>query len=136
MKGAFFIALMLALPVVGRAEDAVLADKFEVTAGMSRTSQSLLRGVLVTYKNDPTLNVNYETAQGFASMQNGVGVWMARDDLFKVGLSVNYMMGRQEKSDLNYWYKNYFIASGNQTINNSEEGRRSVYFLTKIPLNP
>ncbi len=43
---------------------------------------------------------------------------------------------RQEKSDLNFWYGNYFLASGNQTINNSEEGRRSVYFLTKIPLNP
>lgn len=43
---------------------------------------------------------------------------------------------RQEKSDLNYWYNNNFIASGIQTINNSEEGRRSVYFLTKIPLNP
>ncbi len=43
---------------------------------------------------------------------------------------------RQEKSDLNYWFSNHFLASGNQTINNSEEGRRSVYFLTKIPLNP
>jgi len=43
---------------------------------------------------------------------------------------------RQEKSDLNYWYGNIFLASGNQSINNSEEGRRSVYFLTKIPLNP
>jgi hypothetical protein len=43
---------------------------------------------------------------------------------------------RQEKSDLHYWYSTNFIASGNQIINNSEEGRRSVYFLTKIPLNP
>jgi len=43
---------------------------------------------------------------------------------------------RQEKLDLNYWYQTNFIASGNQTINNSEEGKRSVYFLTKIPLNP
>jgi hypothetical protein len=43
---------------------------------------------------------------------------------------------RQEKSDLNFWFGNNFLASGNQTINNSEEGRRSVYFLTKIPLNP
>jgi hypothetical protein len=43
---------------------------------------------------------------------------------------------RQEKSDLSYWYGTHFIASGNQTINNSEEGRRTVYFLTKIPLNP
>lgn len=102
MRGAFFVVLMLALPVVGRADDAVPTDKFEVTAGMSRTHQSLLRGVLVTYKNDPTLNVNYETAQGFASMQNGVGVWLARDELFKAGVSVNYMMGRQEKSDSRY----------------------------------
>jgi hypothetical protein len=43
---------------------------------------------------------------------------------------------RQEKSDLSYWYSNNFIASGSQTISNSEDGRRSVYFLTKIPLNP
>jgi len=43
---------------------------------------------------------------------------------------------RQEKLDLNFWYGHYFLASGNQTINNSEEGKRSVYFLTKIPLNP
>jgi outer membrane scaffolding protein for murein synthesis (MipA/OmpV family) len=92
----------MAMPIVGYAGEAVLADKFEVTAGSSRTSQSLLRGVLVTYKSDPTLNVNYETAQGFASMQNGVGVWLVRDELFKAGLSVNYMMGRQEKADPRY----------------------------------
>jgi hypothetical protein len=42
----------------------------------------------------------------------------------------------QEKSDLNFWYGNNFLASGNQIINNLEEGRRAVYFLTKIPLNP
>ena len=52
-----------------------MADKFEVTAGLSRTSQSLMHGVLVTYKNAPTLNVSYETSKGFASMQNGVGLW-------------------------------------------------------------
>ena len=43
---------------------------------------------------------------------------------------------RQEKSDLNYWFGTNFLAVGNQTISNSDEGRRSVYFLTKIPLNP
>jgi hypothetical protein len=43
---------------------------------------------------------------------------------------------RQEKSNLDFWFGNNFLASGNQSINNSEEGRRSVYFLTKIPLNP
>ena len=79
-----------------------LQDKFEVTAGVSRTSQSLMHGVLVTYKNDPTLNVNYETSKGFASMQNGIGVWLVREEQLKAGVSVNYMMGRQEKSDARY----------------------------------
>jgi MipA family protein len=102
MRASLVLACVLVLPIVGHADDAVLADKFEVTAGFSRTSQSLMHGVLVTYQNDPTLNVNYETAQGFASMQNGVGVWLVRDELFKVGLSVNYMMGRQEKADPRY----------------------------------
>jgi hypothetical protein len=74
MRTGLLLACVLALPVLGHADEAVLADKFEVTAGSSRTSQSLLRGVLVTYATDPTLNVNYETTQGFASMQNGVGV--------------------------------------------------------------
>jgi outer membrane scaffolding protein for murein synthesis (MipA/OmpV family) len=82
--------------------EAEIQDKLEVTAGLSRTSQSLVHGVLVTYRNDPTLNVTYETAQGFASMQNGVGVWLVRDALLKAGVSVNYMMGRQEKADPRY----------------------------------
>ena len=82
--------------------DEVLQDKFEVTAGWSRTSQSLMHGVLVTYRNDPTLNVNYETSQGFASMQNGVGAWLVRESQLKAGVSVNYMMGRQEKLDARY----------------------------------
>jgi MipA family protein len=102
MRTGLLLACVLALPVLGHADEAVLADKFEVTAGSSRTSQSLLRGVLVTYATDPTLNVNYETTQGFASMQNGVGVWLMRDALFKAGVSVNYMMGRQEKADPRY----------------------------------
>jgi outer membrane protein len=102
MRGKWLIALLLALPALGFADNTLPTDKLEVTAGMSRTGQSLLRGVVVTFKNDPTLNVNYETAQGFASMQNGVGVWLVREELFKAGLSVNYMMGRQEKADVRY----------------------------------
>ena len=102
MIGKWLIALLLALPALGFADNTLPTDKLEVTAGMSRTGQSLLRWVVVTFKNDPTLNVNYETAQGFASMQNGVGVWLVREELFKAGLSVNYMMGRQEKADVRY----------------------------------
>jgi outer membrane scaffolding protein for murein synthesis (MipA/OmpV family) len=102
MKVNWLIAFLCVAPAIGFADDSVQTDKFEVTAGMTRSSQSLLRGVLVTFKNDPALNVNYETAKGFASMQNGVGVWLVRDELLKAGLSVNYMMGRQEKADIRY----------------------------------
>lgn len=102
MRATALFTCVLLLPILGHADDMDLTDRFEVAVGLSRTSQSLLHGVLVTYKNDPTLNVNYETAQGFASMQNGVGVWLVRDELFKAGLSVNYMMGRQEKADPRY----------------------------------
>ena len=90
-------------PLCGAAaEHAEMPDKFEITAGMSRTNQSLVHGVLVTYKNDPTLNISYETARGFASVQNGVGVWLVRENLLKAGVSVNYMMGRRESADSRY----------------------------------
>jgi outer membrane protein len=102
MRATLLLACVFALPIMGRADYAVLPDKLEVTAGLSRTSQSLVHGVLITFQNEPTLNVNYETAQDFASVQNGVGVWLVRDELFKAGLSVNYMMGRQEKADVRY----------------------------------
>lgn len=40
------------------------------------------------------------------------------------------------KSDINYWYGPYFIADGYQTITNQDEGRRNVFFLNKIQINP
>ncbi len=98
-----FWSLLLLCPLSAyAAEGEGMPDKLEVTAGMSRTSQSLLHGVLVTYKSDPTLNITYETSKGFASVQNGVGVWLVRDEQLKAGVSVNYMMGRQEKADPRY----------------------------------
>lgn len=84
------------------AEEAGVADKFEVTYGINRSNQSLLNGVLVTYKNDPTINVTYETAKGFASVQNGVGLWLVRHEQVKAGYSINYMMGRYASADTRY----------------------------------
>jgi outer membrane scaffolding protein for murein synthesis (MipA/OmpV family) len=84
------------------AQDSSVADKFEVTYGVNRSNQSLLNGVLVTYKNDPTINVNYETARGFASIQNGVGLWLVRNEQVKAGYSLNYMMGRYASADTRY----------------------------------
>ena len=84
------------------AQDPGVADKFEVTYGIDRSNQSLLNGVLVTNKNDPTINITYETAKGFASIQNGVGLWLVRNDQVKVGYSLNYMMGRYATADTRY----------------------------------
>lgn len=84
------------------AQDSAIADKFEVTYGMNRSNQSLLNGVLVTNKNDPTINVTYETAKGFASVQNGVGLWLVRNEQVKAGYSINYMMGRYATADTRY----------------------------------
>lgn len=43
---------------------------------------------------------------------------------------------RKSFSDVTFWYKNYFIAYGAQTVtNNSEERRRSIFFVNKIKLN-
>ena len=99
---ALACAWMSLWPTWSQADETPATDKFEVSVGMSRTSQSLTHGVLVNYRSVPTLNVSYETAQGFASLQNGVGLWLAHDELFKAGVSVNYMMGRQEKADSRY----------------------------------
>jgi len=84
------------------AQDPGVADKFEVTYGINRSNQSLLNGVLVTNKNDPTINITYETAKGFASIQNGVGLWLVRNEQVKAGYSLNYMMGRYATADTRY----------------------------------
>jgi outer membrane scaffolding protein for murein synthesis (MipA/OmpV family) len=94
------LAVLFASP--SWAQDSAIADKFEVTYGINRSNQSLLNGVLVTYKNDPTINVTYETAKGFASVQNGVGLWLVRNEQVKVGYSLNYMMGRYATADTRY----------------------------------
>jgi len=41
---------------------------------------------------------------------------------------------KSSKTQLNYWYGNYFIANGFQTISNDEEGRRSVFYLNKVDI--
>jgi outer membrane scaffolding protein for murein synthesis (MipA/OmpV family) len=98
----FACALAVISATPSWAQDSAIADKFEVTYGMNRSNQSLLNGVLVTNKNDPTINVTYETAKGFASVQNGVGLWLVRNEQVKAGYSINYMMGRYATADTRY----------------------------------
>jgi hypothetical protein len=43
---------------------------------------------------------------------------------------------KSSKVDLNYWYGPYFIAHGTQSINNTEDGKRDVFFINKIQFNP
>ena len=98
----FFASICLLISANSDADVAQQPDKFEATYGFTRTNQSLINGVLINYKNDPTLNVIYENANGFASIQNGVGVWLVREDQVKSGISLNYMMGRKASTDARY----------------------------------
>jgi outer membrane protein len=94
------------------ADGSALPDKFEATYGVTRTNQSLINGVLINYKNDPTLNVVYENATGFASIQNGVGVWLVREEQIKSGVSLNYIMGRKASADARYTGMGHVAGSG------------------------
>jgi hypothetical protein len=41
---------------------------------------------------------------------------------------------KSSKTQLNYWYGNYFLANGFQTITNEDEGKRSVFYLNKVDI--
>jgi len=112
-KQAWFVAsLSVLIATHSVADTSQQPDKFEATYGFTRTNQSLINGVLINYKNDPTLNVLYENATGFASIQNGVGVWLVRQDQVKSGVSLNYMMGRKASADARYTGMGNVAGSG------------------------
>lgn len=101
-KPSIFAWICCAIFSVAHAEEYKDTAKFEATYGLSRTNQSLINGVLINYKTDPTLNLAYENTRWFASIQNGVGAWLVHRDQLKAGASINYMMGRNESSDKRY----------------------------------
>ncbi|RVU26631.1 hypothetical protein EOJ36_01150 [Sandaracinomonas limnophila] len=47
-------------------------------------------------------------------------------------LNENDKVKKTSKTELNYWYGNYFLANGFQNISNEDEGKRSVFYLNKI----
>jgi outer membrane scaffolding protein for murein synthesis (MipA/OmpV family) len=76
--------------------------KFEASYGFTRTNQSLIKGVLIRYQTDPSLNMVYENSRGFASIQNSAGFWLLRNEQLKTGISANYMLGRNSTADSRY----------------------------------
>ncbi len=113
LKQVWLIAAMTVfISANSYADGSPLPDKFEASYGFTRTNQSLINGVLIHYKNDPTLNVVYENATGFASIQNGVGVWLVREAQVKSGVSLNYMMGRKASADVRYTGMGNVAGSG------------------------
>ena len=113
VKQAWFVAAMCVVISANSCADAPPPpDKFEASYGFTRTNQSLINGVLIHTKNDPTLNVAYENATGFASIQNGVGVWLVRETQVKSGVSLNYMMGRKASADARYTGMGNVAGSG------------------------
>ncbi len=101
-KEIIFAFVCCAVISVAHADESKDAAKLEATYGFSRSNQSLINGVLINYKTDPTLNLAYENTRWFASIQNGLGAWLVHHDQLKSGLSINYMMGRNESADKRY----------------------------------
>ena len=75
---------------------------FELTYGLNQSNLSLLRGVVIDTKLEPTLDLKLETEQGFFSLQNGLGWWLNHEPALKSGVSINYMLGRHEGTDRHY----------------------------------
>lgn len=50
------------------------------------------------------------------------------------GMSENDKIKKSSKTQLNYWYGNYFLANGFQVISNDDEGKRSVFYLNKVDI--
>jgi outer membrane scaffolding protein for murein synthesis (MipA/OmpV family) len=74
----------------------------ELTYGLNQSNLSLLRGVVIDTKLEPTLDVKLETDQGFFSLQNGLGWWLHHEPALKSGVSLNYMLGRHQSTDRHY----------------------------------
>ncbi len=75
---------------------------FEITYGLNQSNLSLLRGVVIDTKLEPTLDLKLETEQGFFSLQNGLGWWLNHEPALKSGVSINYMLGRHQDADRHY----------------------------------
>lgn len=74
----------------------------ELTYGINKTNLSLMHGVLINAKLDPTIDFNLERESGFLSIENGLGVWLLKGSGFKSGVSLNYMLGRVQANDVAY----------------------------------
>lgn len=76
--------------------------KLDVSLGAVRGTQSYFKGVLLRSRTDPLVVIDAAKGRWIASTVNGVGYLLADDPSFSVGLSANYMLGRQEANDLRY----------------------------------
>ena len=74
----------------------------EITYGLNQSNLSLLRGVVIDTKLEPTMDFKLETDRAFVSLQNGLGLWLNHTPPFKSGVSINYMLGRHQSTDLHY----------------------------------
>jgi len=74
----------------------------ELSYGLNQSNLSLLRGVVIDAKLEPTVDFKLETKRGFVSLQNGVGLWISHSAALKSGVSLNYMLGRHQSTDVHY----------------------------------
>jgi outer membrane scaffolding protein for murein synthesis (MipA/OmpV family) len=99
--------LSLSVPLVALAQSTVAEEllqvkSVEISYGLNQTNLSLLRGVVIDTRLEPTLDFKLESQRGFLSLQNGLGLWLTHTPALKSGVSINYMLGRHQSADLHY----------------------------------
>jgi len=76
--------------------------KLDLSVGAVRGTQSYFKGLLLRSRTDPLVVIDAAKGRWIASTVNGVGYLLADDPVFSLGVSANYMLGRQESHEPRY----------------------------------
>jgi|APCry1669189665_1035243.scaffolds.fasta_scaffold09833_2 outer membrane scaffolding protein for murein synthesis (MipA/OmpV family) len=102
MGVCFNVLQALAQPIIDSDSWLIGVNTMEVSYGFNQSNLSLLRGVVIDTKLEPSVDFKAETDRGFISLQNGIGFWINHSPSLKSGVSLNYMLGRYQGTDLHY----------------------------------
>lgn len=93
---------LLLLPCLSFAQSASAPSSLQLSAGASYSNNGLLKGVLTQPQWDLALNVDYRHGRLFANPLNGLGYQLVKAGSFNLGVSLNYLLGRDVKQDRRY----------------------------------
>ncbi len=94
---------LLLIPLLALAQvDATPSSTLQLSAGASYGNNGLFKGILTQPQWDLALNVDYRDGRLFANSLNGVGYQVLKVGSLNLGVSLNYLLGRDVKQDRRY----------------------------------